>query len=72
MNMDMKLIADLSHTATAQKSLLDAKLAEFAAYAHMRNASAMNLARDQAHTLLDAYCDTTDRSMAEIRKAGLA
>lgn len=68
----MNLLADLSHTALAQKSLLDAKLSEFSAYAHMRNASAMNLARDQAHTLLDAYCDTSDRSMAELRKAGLA
>lgn len=68
----MKLLADLTHTSTAQKSLLDAKLVEFSAYAHMRNTSAMNLARDQAHTLLDAYCDTVDRSMAEIRKADLA
>lgn len=70
MSIDMKLVADLTHMSTAQKSLLDAKLTEFSAYAHMRNTSAMELARVQAQTLLDAYCDTVDRSMAEIRKAG--
>ncbi|ATI82889.1 hypothetical protein [Sphingobium yanoikuyae] len=72
MKLDMQLIADLTHTAAAQKQLLSAKLEEFSAYAQMRNMSAMNLVRDQAHTLLDAYCDTVDRSMAEIRKADLA
>ena len=64
-------VVDLTHDFTAQKALLDAKLAEFSAYAHMRNASAMTLVRDQAHTLLDTYCDTVDQAMAEVRKVGL-
>lgn len=60
---------DVLHLSAAQKSLLNAKLDEFGAYAHMRNVQAMASAREEAHTLLDAFCDTTDEAMVAVRKS---